>query len=148
MIDDWPRPRLCTEKGKFHYASRRRCEQPAVITHCLPWFHSTPCRSSSSQHSDQLEPRSSCWGGAMWRPCYFGPLRSLNGPVGQQFASRLGGQQVHVPGMHPLSQWNQVSPVSAVLTAFPLVESKPKLDGAKEFFCYFVFSTMLVLQSL
>ncbi len=35
--------------------------------------------------------------------------------IGSKFASRLGGSAVSVLGMHPLSQWNQVSPVSAVL---------------------------------
>jgi hypothetical protein len=60
-------------------------------------FHSTPCRSSSSssQHSDRLEPWSSCWGGALWRPCTFTPIHSLTGPVGQPFASLL------VSGLRP-----------------------------------------------
>jgi hypothetical protein len=55
-------------------------------------FHSAPCRSSSSsQHSDWLEPWSSCWWEALWRPCNFPPIHSLTGPVGQPFASCLGG---------------------------------------------------------
>jgi hypothetical protein len=47
------------------------CEKLAVITHCLPRFHSTPCRSFSTlQHSEWLEPRSSCLGGG-------GPVEAL-----------------------------------------------------------------------
>jgi hypothetical protein len=85
-----------------------------MITHCLSRFHFTPCRSSSSsQHSDRLEPRSSCWGGALWRPCNFTPIHSLIGLVGQLFASRLGDQQF-ASGVCTNSQWNRVSPVSAV----------------------------------
>jgi hypothetical protein len=89
VIYHWPHPRLRADNGKLHLALRRRCEKPAVITHYLPRFHSTPCRSSSSlQHSDRLEPRSSCWRGALWRPSNFTPTHSLPGPVGQLFASR------------------------------------------------------------
>jgi hypothetical protein len=44
----------------------------------------------------------------LWRPYNITPLHSLTGPVGQPFASRLGGQQFASPG------WNWVSPVSAV----------------------------------
>ncbi len=85
----------------------------AVITHCLPRFHSTPCRSSSSsQHSDQLEPWSCCWG-ALWRPSNFTPTHSLTGPLGQPFASCLGGQWFASWGC-TTSQWNWVSPVSVV----------------------------------
>ncbi len=45
-------------------ASRRQCEELTwLYITCLPRFHSTLCRSSSSsQHSDRLEPQSSCWG--------------------------------------------------------------------------------------
>jgi hypothetical protein len=32
-------------------------------------------------------------GGAMWRPCNITQIHCLNGPVGQPFAFRLGGQQ-------------------------------------------------------
>ncbi len=91
VIDHGPRPRLRANNGKLHQASCRRCEKSAVITHCLPWFHSTPCRSfSSSQHSDQLEPQSTCWGGALWRPRNFKSLHRLTGLVGQPFASHIG----------------------------------------------------------
>ncbi len=63
VIDHWPLPGLYAENGMLHQASCRQSEKPSVIAHCLPLFHSTTCRSSSSsQHSDQLEPRSS-WGG-------------------------------------------------------------------------------------
>jgi hypothetical protein len=31
-------------------------------------------------------------GGALWRPCFFTPIHSLTGPVGQPLTSRLGGQ--------------------------------------------------------
>ncbi len=62
----------------------------------------------------QLEPRSSCWGGALWRPCTFTPIHSLTGPMGQPFASRLGGQWFAYRGCTN-SQWNRVSPVRAVL---------------------------------
>jgi hypothetical protein len=65
---------------------------------CLPRFHSTPCEASSSlQHSDWLEPRSSRWGGgdgvAMWRSRNFTPLHSLAGPIGSTecFPSRVSG---------------------------------------------------------
>jgi hypothetical protein len=103
--------------GSFTRLHARQCEKPAVITHCLPQFHSTPCRSSSSsQHSDRLEPLSSCWEGALWRPCNFIPLYSLTGSVGQLFASHLGGQQFtsFTSWGCTNSQWNWVSPVSVV----------------------------------
>jgi hypothetical protein len=32
----------------------------------------------------------------MWRPCSFTPIYSLTGPVGQLFASRLGGQRPRI----------------------------------------------------
>jgi hypothetical protein len=35
------------------------------------------------------------------RLCSFTPIHSLTSPVGQLFASRLGGAAVHVPVMHP-----------------------------------------------
>jgi hypothetical protein len=75
MIDHRPPPRLRANNRKFHYASHQWCEKPAVITHCLPRFHSTPCRSSSSsQQSDRwpVSAWSSCWG----EPCG-GPAISL-----------------------------------------------------------------------
>jgi hypothetical protein len=53
--------------GCFTRLCANQCEKP-VASHiaCLPQFHSTPCRSSSSlQHSDLLEPWSGCWG----EPC-------------------------------------------------------------------------------
>ncbi len=49
----------------------------------------------------------------MWRPCNFTPIHSLTGPVGQPFASCLGGQRFASPGCTN-SQWNRVSPVSDV----------------------------------
>ncbi len=49
------------------------------------------CDSSVLQCSDQLDARSSCLEGALWRPCNFIPIHSLTGPMGQPFASRLGG---------------------------------------------------------
>ncbi len=52
-------------------------------------------------------------GGALWRPCNFTPIHSLTGPVGQPFASCLGGQRFLSHGCTN-SQWNQVSPVSIV----------------------------------
>ncbi len=61
----------------------------------LPRFHSTPCRSSSSssQYSYRLEPRSNCWVGALWISGNFTSPHILTGPVGQPFASHLGGQR-------------------------------------------------------
>jgi hypothetical protein len=76
---------------------------------CPVSFHS--CRSSSSsQQSDRLEHWSSCWGegGALWRPCNFTSIHILTGPVGQPFASCPSWGSTN-------SQWNWVSPVSAVL---------------------------------
>jgi hypothetical protein len=96
VIDHWPCPRLCADNGMLHWALCRWCEKPAVITHAFPWFHSTPCRSSSSsQYSDWLEPRSSCWG----EPCG-GPAISLQHTVSLvQFASRIGGQPFSLTGV-------------------------------------------------
>ncbi len=105
VIDHRPQPKLRTDNGKLHQASCRRCEKPAVITHCLLRFNSTPCRfSSSSQHSDRLEPRSSCWGGgALWRPCNFTPRHSENMSSGSTVCFPSGGSAVHVLGMHKLT---------------------------------------------
>jgi hypothetical protein len=41
----------------------------------------------------------------LWSSCSLTPLYSLTGPVGQLFASRLGGPSVRVLGMHP-HFWN------------------------------------------
>ncbi len=111
MIDFWPCPMLRANNEKLHQASHQRCEKPAVITYAFPRFHSTPCRSSSSsQHSDRLEPHQVVGG----EPCG-GPaiLLSLTGPVGQLFASRLGGQWFASWGCTN-SQWNRVSFFSTV----------------------------------
>ncbi len=96
----------------LHYASRRWCGKLtwSHIT-CLPWFHSDPCRSSSSsQHSDRLEPRSCCWGGggALWRPCSFTP-NDLTSPLGQLFASPLGGQGYVSQGCTHTYNWTGFS---------------------------------------
>ncbi len=86
-----------------------------MITHCLPRFHSTPCRSSSfSLQSDRLEPRSSCWG----EPCE-GPTISQHYTVSlvqwvQPFASCLGGQWFTSGGCTN-SQLNRVSPIGTFL---------------------------------
>jgi hypothetical protein len=42
-----------------------------------------------------------------WRPCSFTPIHSLNGPVGQLFASHLGGQRFMSQAC-PHLQWNWV----------------------------------------
>jgi hypothetical protein len=49
----------------------------------------------------------------LWRPCNFTPTHSLTGPVGQLFASRLGGQRF-APRRCTTSQWNWVYPVSDI----------------------------------
>jgi hypothetical protein len=49
----------------------------------------------------------------LWRPCNFTLLYSLTGPVGQPFASCLGGQRFASWGCTN-SQWNRISPVSVV----------------------------------
>ncbi len=43
--------------------------------------------------------------GALWSSCFLTPLQSLTGPVGQPFASRLGGAVVQFLGKHP-HFWN------------------------------------------
>ncbi len=52
-------------------------------------------------------------GGDLWRPCNFSPPHSLTGPVGQPFASHLGGQRFMSCGCTN-SQLNWVSSVSVV----------------------------------
>ncbi len=49
----------------------------------------------------------------LWRPCNFTLLYSLTSPVGQPFASCLGGQRFASRGCTN-SQWNRISPVSVV----------------------------------
>jgi hypothetical protein len=76
-----------------------------------PRFHSTPYwPSSSSQHSDRLELRSCCWGGALWRPYNFTQIHSLNYSSVLTICFQSRGSTVRVP----LSQWNWIFPVSAV----------------------------------
>ncbi len=100
MIDHWPHPRLRADNGKLHQALCRHCEKPAVTTHCLPRFHYTSCRSSSSSlHSDQLEPWSSCWGGALWRPCNFTPTQSHQSS-GSTVCFPSRGSAIRILGMH------------------------------------------------
>jgi hypothetical protein len=41
----------------------------------------------------QVDPSSTQLKSILWRPCNFTPTHSLTGPMGQPFASRLGGQQ-------------------------------------------------------
>jgi hypothetical protein len=73
---------LCTDDVK---------SQRDHTTHVFPRSIPLPCRSSSSlQHSDWLEPQSSCWEGAPVEALQ--PIHSLTGPVGQAFASHLGEQ--------------------------------------------------------
>ncbi len=81
---------------------------------CLPRFHSAPCRSpsSSSQHSDQLDPPVKLQGGGPvdglhWRPCSFTPIHSLTGLLGQLFVSCLGDKGSH-PRDAPRIPWNWV----------------------------------------
>ncbi len=49
----------------------------------------------------------------LWSSCILTPLYSLTGPLGQPFASSLGGQWFVSPGMHP-HFWNWDSTVSNV----------------------------------
>ncbi len=74
-------------------------------------LHCTTCKSKSGKlrcgvnlHQEYVQILYS----VLWRPCNFTLIHSLTGPVGQLFASRLGGSVVRVPGMHPHSQWNWV----------------------------------------
>jgi hypothetical protein len=106
---------------------------PAVITHCLPLFHSTPCTSSSSsQHSERLESRSSCGRGVP----YTGPAISLHCTVSlvqwvnRCFPSR--GPVVRFLGMHKPTQWNRVSPVSASLYNGVVIHCRKKQIGLFE----------------
>ncbi len=71
--------------------SRRYTKLPAAVAMPSPVTFA-PCRVfSSSKHSDRLNPPVRLLGEAPWRPCSFTPIHSLTGPVGQPFASRLGG---------------------------------------------------------
>ncbi len=71
VIDHWPCPRLRADNGKLHQALRQRCEKPAVNTHSLLWFHSTPCMSSypritvTGQSPSQVAGGEPCGGPAM-----------------------------------------------------------------------------------
>ncbi len=92
VIDHWPRPRLPT-KGSF---TRLLCEKPAVITLALPG--SIPLLAGPPPPRNTVtgwSPGQVSWGGGgdLWRPCIFTQIHSLTGPVGQPFASRLGGQR-------------------------------------------------------
>jgi hypothetical protein len=107
---DWSlaSPRLCADNGKLHSALCRRCEKPAVITHCLPQFHSIPSESSSSSHhSDLLEPQSSCLGGGGGgRPME--ALQCHSNTQSHRFiestvCSLSRGSAVRVLGMHELT---------------------------------------------
>jgi hypothetical protein len=64
------------------------------------------------RHGD-MELHSGTKNMSLLRPGNFTPLHSLTGPVGQPFASRLGGQRLLSQGCIN-SQWNQVFPVSVV----------------------------------
>ncbi len=99
VIDHWLCPRLCANNGKLNQASQRRCDKPTVITCCMS-------SSSSSQHSDQLEPWSSCLGGG-GSPMEALQFHSITQPHWSNrstvcFPSM--GSTVRIPGMHPLSQ--------------------------------------------
>ncbi len=89
----------------------QQCEKPAVIT-CLP-----PVSFHSLQFllllATQWPVRALVKLLRGSRPSNFTPIHSLPGPVGQVFASRLGGQQF-VSCECTNSHWNQVSPVSTV----------------------------------
>jgi hypothetical protein len=97
--------------GSFTMLRADNVKKPAVITHCLPQFHSTPCRSSSVL-SAQWPVRApvKLLGGALWRPCNFTLTHSVTGLVGEPFSSCLGGQRFTSRGCTN-SQWNWVSPV-------------------------------------
>ncbi len=93
VIDHWLALGSAPTMGSF----TRLCADDVksqLWSHIAPSvLYSTPCRSSFSlQHSYWLEPRWSCWGGALWRPWNFIPLYSFTGPVGQLFAFWLQGQ--------------------------------------------------------
>jgi hypothetical protein len=93
-------------------------------------FHSTPYRSSSSsQHSDRLNPPVNLLGGgggALWRPCSFTPIHSLTGPMGQLFAPHQGGAAVRIPGTHPHLQWNRG--LLLVMSCYSLILKCPMSD--------------------
>ncbi len=46
-------------------------------------------------------------GGAVWRPCSFTLIHCLTGPVGQLFASRLGGQRFASQGCTHTHNWTR-----------------------------------------
>ncbi len=85
--------------GKLHYASCRRCEKPAVITHAFPQvpFHSLQVLLLLATQWPVRAPVK-LLGGVLWSPCNLTPIHSLTGPLGQPFASHLGGLQLASQG--------------------------------------------------
>jgi hypothetical protein len=80
--------------GSFTRLRARQCEKPPVTIHAYLQFHSTPCRSSSSsQHSDQLEPRSSCLGGSPVETLQFHSSTQSHWSSGSTIASCPGSQR-------------------------------------------------------
>ncbi len=80
---------------------------------CLPQFYSAPCKSSSSsQHSDQLEPWSSCWGSPVEALLLYSNTQS-HWLSGSTFCFPPMGASIRVSDMH-LHSWNWDSPVSDV----------------------------------
>jgi hypothetical protein len=66
----------------------------------------------------------------LWRPCSFTPIHSLTGPVGQPFASCLGGQRFASMGCTHTIQWNGVlllanSRYSSIETRTPGEDTHP-----------------------
>jgi hypothetical protein len=104
MIDHWRPQSPCRQLDASLGFMSTKWKASSVITHCLSGFHSTPCRSSfSSRHSDQLEPRSSCWGGALWRPCNFTPTTQSHWSSGSTVSFLSRGSVVCVLGIHKLT---------------------------------------------
>jgi hypothetical protein len=154
VIDHWPHPRFRANNGKLH-RHRANNVKSQLWSHIafhgsIPLFHVLLLLATQWL----VRARSSCWGGAVWRPCNFTPTHSLTGPVGEQFASCLG-VSVSRPGMHKLTmEW--VSPVGAVLTAVSLPACPRHLYISSSLFplwvslCYpfhsLCYSTIIILR--
>jgi hypothetical protein len=96
------------------------------LTLATSCFSHPSCPSSYSHWRPQInatyrwgKPQSLYCGGSPVELSSFilTPLHSLTGPVGQPFASHLGGQQFAPPGMNP-HFWNWDSPTQCLTTIF------------------------------
>ncbi len=125
-FDHW----LCCPSVGNHKASHRRCEKPTALSPFSEHFTRLRADDVQSQHDNQSQhhmpspfpfcylqvilPLAIQWpvrapvkllGGAVWRPCSFTPIHCLTGPVGQLFASHLGGQRFASQGCTHTYNW-------------------------------------------